>query len=104
MPKFIVKKHLALDFLGEEWKGAFIDLSAATFNDATKIAALNKDEAASTESSAQVVAFLQEHFLAGKAWDGKELVDLVATDLADLPVEVVNKAVEATVGTPSPNS
>ena len=104
MARFVAKKQLLLDFLGDGWKGAYLELAAATFNDTRAIAGLSKDETATDQTSAEVIKFLQSHFIAGKAWDGKELVVLTADDLGELPVEAINKALEATIGTPSPNS
>lgn len=104
---FPVEKRVDLSFLGSKWQGAEIILSGLTFKETRELSGQNFD-ADDPESTANnmnfVTEFLGKHFIGGKAWNGSELVDLTSKDIEDLPVEVVNKAVEALTGQVDPKS
>lgn len=107
MSKFPVEKKLDLSFLGGNWTGAELVLSGLTFAQTKDLTDVNTDATGSEAAKANaefVVKFLGDHFLRGKAWNGSTLVELTKDDLGDLPVEVVNKAVELLAGTPDPKS
>lgn len=102
---FPVEKKVDLAFLGTQWAGAELTFSALTFKETRELAGQNLDNPDKVaENMSFVTKFLGDHFLQGKAWNGTQLVDIKATELEDLPVEVVNKAVEALTGQVSPKS
>lgn len=105
--KFPVQKVLNLGFLGKGWDtGAEIAFSGLTFGQTQELASVNLDDSPekAAETTKFILGFLEEHFLQGKAWNGTALVDLTEDDLKELPVEVINKAVELLAGAPNPKS
>jgi hypothetical protein len=107
MSKFPIEKRLDLGFLGQGWQGAELVLSGLTFAETKEIANVGVDPDApdaNEKSTAFVSDFLGKHFLRGKAFNGTNLVDLTKEDLEELPIEVVNKAVELLSGNPDPKS
>ena len=105
---FPVEKKLDLSSFGEGWSGAFILYNALSFRETRALANFKLD---STDTSAKenldaldkVMDILSTHFVSGKAWDGTALVDLKASDLAELPIQVTNDSISLLSGAPSPN-
>ncbi len=101
MSKFVVRKKFLLDFVNDEWKekGAYLELSAFSVSDIKdKLSKLTGVEETSAESVTSaldsMISLLEEKFLGGKAVDEKgELVDLVKSDIRELPVEIISKAI-----------
>lgn len=96
--KFKIVKRFSLDFLGEEWKEAYIDFDALTISDVKqKFPALATMESKTKEELLAgvdaILDILKAKFVGGKAIDDKgKLEDLQATDLEALPIEVLSKA------------
>ncbi|QNK82600.1 hypothetical protein [Nakamurella sp. PAMC28650] len=101
--KFIVRKHVSLDFLGEDWKEAFIDYNAFDSNDLLQISEISTDESDKTSSFRRMLELLKANFLDGKGVGVDGLVDLTQDDLSQLPIEIVNRSIEALNGSVSPN-
>ncbi len=106
---FVVEKEVKLDNLGEGWAGAYVVLSALSFRESEEIAELSVDASApnaetNKKSFELITSLLEKKFIRGKAYDGKELVELKSTDIVDLPAGVVNDILKALAGTVSPNS
>jgi hypothetical protein len=101
--KFIVRKHVSLEFLGADWKDAFIDYNAFDSNDLLQISEISTDENDKTSSFRKMLDLLKSHFINGQGVGADGLVDLTADDLSELPIEIVNKSIEALNGSVSPN-
>lgn len=105
---FVIEKVVKLDDLGEGWKGAEIVLSSLSFRESEELASLEVDPndpnaKGNRESFKTVIDLMGKKFVRGTAFNGEGLVPLESTDLADLPVEIVNLLIKALVGTVSPN-
>lgn len=97
---FPVRKELKLDFLGAGWAGAYLAFSSLTFTETRGFSKLKIDESNpdSEENMDFVLNLLSEHFLEGMGFNGDELVALAATDLPELPPDVITKSIELLVG------
>lgn len=102
MSKFVVKKRISLDFLGEGWSEAYITFSPFSFNDNLELLKFRKEvikvNAESEDKdikalSDKMIKLLQDKFIEGRGFDGKELVDIKKEDFGDLPQEVFEKVV-----------
>ena len=94
--KFKIVKHFSLDFLGEEWKEAFIDFRPLTIADVKErlpqIAKLQDKDADYGPAADVLVELLRDKFIAGKAVTETGVVDLKLEDIPDLPIEVIGRA------------
>lgn len=98
MKKFKIVKRFPLDFLGEEWKEAYINFQRVTIADIKNVfpkfrAVDSKNDKEIIEGIDDMVKFLKEKFVSGKGIieDGS-LVDLEVDDLETLPAEVMSRA------------
>ncbi len=103
---FVVKKKLSLDFLGTDWHAAYINFTLPSLKDSLSQSTPTQAEieADPKKYTLEMIAFLEEHFIDGKGWNGNELVDLTKDDIQELPSSVFAKGVELLSGVPSPNS
>jgi hypothetical protein len=111
MRSFKLIKHLSLDFIGEEWKDAYIDFRGLTVNDVkTKFPMMTQLSQGNQEEMAKgidiVLGLLKDKFIGGKGVDEKtgQLIDLTVEDLEALPVEVLTKAIGFLSQSTTPNS
>lgn len=98
--KFKTLKKFPLDFLGEDWKEAYINFERVTIKDVQEVFPQfgqvdGEDEKKVLAGIKNIVKFLEGKFVNGKAVveDGK-LVDLDVKDLGDLPAEVLSRALD----------
>jgi len=98
MSKFDIKKRFDLDYLGDNWKGCYLEFNSPSLrelNDA--LSALTAEEGDETSRSAKnlekTLQILKENFAGGKANAKGKVVDVTADDLDEFPMEVVNKVV-----------
>lgn len=110
MTKFKIVKRFSLDFVGEEWKDAYIDFQSLTVLDVrNKFPSLSrldeKDQDNIVKGIDSVVEILKDKFLEGKGIDieGK-LVELTPDDLEALPMEVLSRALGFLSQVTTPNS
>lgn len=104
---FKIVKHFKLDFLGEEWKDAYLKLRPFTVQDIKvklpKIAEMSNidskelkesERSAITDTSMEVlVEMIQDKFVSGKGVDDDgTLVDITKETLLELPLEVITTA------------
>ena len=103
---FVIKKKLSLDFLGEGWHAAYINFTLPSFEDSLNQPNPTQEEieADPKKYALEMSAYLEEHFIDGKGWDGTQLVDLEKEDIKRLPSTVFAKGVELLSGVPDPNS
>lgn len=98
MTKFKTVKRFSLDFLGKDWKDAYIDFQSVTIGDIKEIFPKFRDidtksDKAVVKGIDEMLTFLKEKFVTGKAIEESgTLVDLEVNDLETLPAEVLSRA------------
>lgn len=97
MSKFHVVKRLSLDFLGDDWKECYLEFKALTireFKDFTGLIGVDQADAdAVLAAFSLTIGILQTVYLKGKAIDqDKTIIDVSKEDLAEMPLEVINRA------------
>jgi len=104
---FTVEKKLNLTYLGGGWaNGTYLTFTGMTFTETREFAKLNVGEGdpASDKNLDLVLSLLRKHFIAGKGYNGKEVVDITVEDLPELPVDVITKSIELLAGANDPKS
>ncbi len=103
---FVVTKKLDLSFLGTEWHAAYINFSLPGFQELLEQNSPTEEEIAQDPKkyTGEMIALLEKHFIDGKGWNGNQLVDLVASDIKELPMSVFTEATKLVTGTPDPKS
>ncbi len=96
MSKFKVVKKLSLDFLGTEWKDAYINFEVLTIADIKNkfpaLAQLDQNDPASVVGGMDMILdILKSKFVDGKAPEGKELK---VEDLESLPAELMKRSLD----------
>lgn len=90
MSKIVIKKRIPLDFVGDEYKEAYIEFRTIPMRDYEKYveaAGDNKDE---KKSVTFIMQTLEDLFICGKFPDEKgELFDLSKEDVNDLDVNTI---------------
>lgn len=108
MSKFAIKKKITLEFLGEEWKDAYITLTPLAVREFERIQKIApKDETdvdANLEAMNQMLTIVGEHFVNGKGWDGETLVAIEKEDISDLPMEILTVLISSLAGKADPKS
>lgn len=99
MPKFIATRHFSLTFLGEEWKDCFIIFRSLSVNEARELMKQKLTGKDPAEIITVSLNLLKTHFIKGTAvGEGNQIVKLTKEDLADLPAQILEKAVLFLVG------
>ncbi len=96
----LIKKTVKLDFLGEEYKDAYIVFKSVPVKD-FEIIAKEQEEIGDDNSKALhfIIDNLKKYFISGKAPnESGELVDLVKDDVEDLDQQSVIKCFELLTG------
>lgn len=96
MAKFKVVKKLSLDFLGDDWKDAYINFQVLTIADIKNkfpaLANLDVDDPKSVVGGMDTILDIhKDKFVEGKGPGNKELV---VADLEDLPAELMKRALD----------
>lgn len=86
MGKIVIKRKVSLDFIGEEYKDAYIVFRAIPVKDYAEIMKqMPKDGEDNTKSLTIMLEMLQKYFVEGKFPDeNNQLVDLEAKDVTEL--------------------
>lgn len=99
MKNFKIVKRFSLDFLGKEWKDAYIDFQRVTISDIKNVFPKFRSIDAKSDKEVvkgidEMVKFLKEKFVSGKGVtvETDKLVDLEVEDLETLPAEVLSRA------------
>jgi len=102
MSKFVVKKKILLDFLGEDWKEAFLTFSPFSYNDNLTLIKFRKEVKNITNESDdkdiktmsdRMISILQDKFVEGRGFDGEKLIPVTKDDLPELPQEVWERVI-----------
>lgn len=86
MGKIVIKKKVSLDFIGEDYKEAYLlftTMSIAEYEEHVKRVD-TKDEKITIKPIKMILETLQNKFIGGKFPQDGKLVDLEAADLADI--------------------
>lgn len=104
MGRLALNKKVDIGKLIDGWDGAYIIVSPMLIKDMTEFANSNLDEADKAQLSAQTVEWVKKKFVRGKVYietdtdTGKELVDMQADDVDELPFIVVTEIFSVLVG------
>lgn len=109
MSKFVVRKNIPLDFLGQGWEEAFVVFSPFSFADNTALTKFrsevkqmqDSDEADEKELESFTGKMLQivlDKFIEGQGFDGTKLVPITKENFSDLPMEVFTHIIEKLQG------
>lgn len=103
MAKFRVIKTIKLDYLGEEWKDCYLKFTSPTFPEIQEM--LPKVDISDKMKGAKAaIEWLKTLFVEGKAIEvSGNKVDVKKDDLADFPIEIINKIFEDLKGSVNPN-
>lgn len=97
MSRFGATSRVNLSFVGDDWKGAYVDVAVPTYDETETLAEL-RAEGNIVETAKAMMAYAEEHFVAGQAPVNGELVDLKASDLRNLPIHAVKKITDTLNG------
>lgn len=102
MGRLALNKKVDIGKLIDDWDGAYIIVSPMLTKDMAEFANSNLDEADKAQLSAQTVEWVKKKFVRGKVYietdTGKELVDMQADDVDELPFIVVTEIFSVLVG------
>lgn len=103
--QFVVKKRIELNFLGEGWEEAYAVFTPFTFNDNAALlklrnltAGASTDPEEATKATNEIMTLLRGKFIEGKGYDGKGLANITKENLADLPMEIITRILQALQG------
>jgi len=102
MTRFISKRTLSLEFLGEEWKECFIKFTALSIAESRNLMKEKLSEREPGKIIDITLDLLKSHFDSGVAYDSEanKAVKLKKEDLIELPQSVLERAVLFLVGEP----
>ena len=105
--KFLVRRRLELNFLGEGWDQCFIEITPASPTELREILSRPTSEettpAVALSNMDDSSQRLKMAFVAGRGLTAEGIVDLTADDLDDLPLEVTKRLNNLILGEVSPN-
>lgn len=103
MSKIVVKKRVSLEFLGDEYKDAYLDFESIPMRDYEGLVSASL---ALQDDASKSLGFIQEQvvnrFIGGKFPSGDKLEDVSKDDLLDFPGEVFVQAMQQLTGQVSP--
>lgn len=97
---FVLKKRITFEDESSDWKDCFFEFNVPSYSQVKNF----QDIKADNEAVNKMVSFLQELFLAGKAFNGTETVDIKAEDLVELPILILMKCFDALAGSFDPKA
>lgn len=104
---FRITKRLDLSYLGTEWNDCYLEFESLSVKDTKRLAEMQIKENATqeqqVEASEKVQELLKEKFVSGKAYDNGEVVTVKKSDLDEMPLEIIPKAIETLIGTNQKN-
>lgn len=102
MSNWFVTENIDLSALGAGWDSCFLSFTPFSFKEVksfTKYASTDDEsefasEKAKVESNEEVMKLIREHFVEGKIYNGKSVVDATKKDLDDMPFRVYEMIIE----------
>lgn len=100
-----IKKRISLDFLGEEYKDAYLEFNSVAMRDYEKLVKQSRELSDKPEESLKfITGFLTDRFLSGKFPQEGELKEVGKDDLLDFDAEVFLKSFQMLTGQPDPKA
>lgn len=105
MGKIVIKKRISLDFLGEEYKDAYLEFKTIAMKDYQKYIDKSQDNKDEKKAVDFIIGTLQELFISGKFPEDDTLFDVEPTQLEDFDVNTILTVFKILTGQDqSPNS
>jgi len=100
MSRFVSRRILNLDFLGDNWKDCFITFTSLTVKEARDLMAKKLQSKEPEAIVDETVAMLKEHFIEGSAFDeeAQSLIKLKPEDIENMPHQILEKSAVFLVG------
>jgi len=94
MVKFVIKRRLELDFLGAEWKKAYIVFSSFKPTEMKQVIEF-EENTEPVKLMDKMTAMLTEHFIEGKGYDeeSKKLQPIRKSDLSDMTLAIFDRVI-----------
>lgn len=100
-----IKKRISLDFLGEEYKEAYLEFNSVTMREYPALVKQSRELGENAEESIKFVqSFLTERFVGGKFPQGGEVKDVSKEDLLDFDADVFFQCFQSLTGQVSPKA
>lgn len=94
-----IKKRISLDFLGDEYKEAYLEFTSVPIREYQKLLADSRKTADDPVKSVEFMAnFLSDRFVGGKFPQDGELKDVVKDQLTEFDAEVFLRAFQTLTG------
>lgn len=85
---FVSKRTIKLDFLGEDWKDAYVVMTPFSWDDNTVLLKYrNSDPEKIIEDQEELSKLIKDRLIEGKGWNGSELIPITKDNLGKLPAE-----------------
>jgi len=84
MDLYILEKTLKLDEFGKDWEGCEIVIRDPSVLEVKQM----------TTGKEPLAKVIKRHFVSGKVYDGKSVVEITSKDLEKLPLSVYDKLVD----------
>jgi len=89
---FVVRRTIKLDFLGDEWKDAFVVMTPFSWDDNTTLLKFRKaDSETIVEDQKELSELIKSRLVEGKGWNGEKLIPITRENVGALPVEAFTK-------------
>lgn len=97
--------RIELDFLGEEWQGAYVEVKRLHWGDLTRYDQVDRTNVTNKDAEKMIADALAEVFVSGRAPDEEgHLFDLAAADLKDFDIDAQTRIYHRTMGDIDPNA
>lgn len=96
---FIIKKTIPLDFFGEGWQKAYVELTPFSFEENAELLKIRRElgnieagiDADIDGLSQKIMDLIKSKFIAGMGFNGKELEPITKENIGSLPMEAISK-------------
>lgn len=85
---FYLTRTFDLESFSSDWKGCFLTFREPTVGELRQIAKMEKKDLDA------LITVMESLFVNGKAFDGKAVVDMKATELSELPITIIRGAID----------
>lgn len=100
-----IKKRISLDFLGDEYKEAYLEFNSVAMRDYETLIKQSRDLEDKPEQSLKFIqSFLLERFMGGKFPENDKLRDIQKEELLDFDAEVFLKSFQSLTGQLDPKA
>lgn len=92
--KLDIEVKLSLAYLGDGWEDCYINFTPVSIGEAKKMRSGSQEESALFDAGIELI---KSKFVSGKVLSGGKTVGIKAEDIEDMPVSVIEGAVELLV-------